>query len=660
MKKFLATALSCAMLMSMGTVGFSAAETINQSGETGSTKVTVDIASAKFKATVPTVLPIHVDSENVVTVATDARIANASSGPVEVKNARVEGVNGWSIVPFSTNFKKVPVNAKQYGMIINNSEVATTGNVAIGGFDVIPGGETIPVTYDANVAVQSDPIKDYNIGKVVFTVGWAAPVTYYSDMAAFAADITNGVNTSGLTTAASDSAIAMSAENGVIRVKLLKDLPDAPELDLRNLNAVVHFDLNGYTVNLGNNSWRLTDNASVSNGTIHNKGERGAIYVGKKNSYTDRVSLDNLSVITHVDNSAVDSASSILSVYLSSDNVYVSNVNIETQVDNTETANTPWILPLWIRTNNGVVEDTTINSTGGKTTSTTTATYYSALYVSMLPYDGDTNLKIKNFNFTPDVYPADGTYGMILSAPTTSRTVDIEDCTIDLRSAQGFTSGDGMSIYEKNDVTISNSTIAGFAYPAGESDSLGVGIYVYGETEKAKLTINEDKGPVYVYGGNNGIQTNGLVDITLNGGTYCSPNHGGLYECSAEGSTITIDGARLYNTQTAGEESYIWNNDGIIPYGGTYLSGYAVTRITNSRVEGGTHGIRLRAGGAAGAAEYEKHPICYLENTFVSGTSDAFSLLVGEMYLGKGVTTSYTTQEYQINPDHGAVLYDNR
>lgn len=158
--------------MPVSIVSFSAATSVNESGESGSSKVEANFSGSSFKVAVPTVLPIDVDENNNVTVATDARIVNSGSGAVEVTNATVEGQNDWSIVDFETDFKKVPVNTKQYGMIINNSEVATDGNLPVTGFNKIDGGDSHTITYDANVAIQGEPINKAIVGKVVFTVAW--------------------------------------------------------------------------------------------------------------------------------------------------------------------------------------------------------------------------------------------------------------------------------------------------------------------------------------------------------------------------------------------------------------------------------------------------------------------------------------------------------
>ena len=124
-----------------------------------------------MRVTVPSVLPIYVDSNDNVTVAENAVISNLSEGPVEVTNVGVVADNGWSLVPFGTDFKKVPVDTKEYGMTMYNDDVIDGVDLTL--FDIIGGGDNIRVVYDGNVAIQADAIGHLDIGHVVFTVAWS-------------------------------------------------------------------------------------------------------------------------------------------------------------------------------------------------------------------------------------------------------------------------------------------------------------------------------------------------------------------------------------------------------------------------------------------------------------------------------------------------------
>lgn len=142
------------------------------SGNNGKSIVTLDYNTANLKVTVPTVLPVNVDSDNNVTVADNAQVSNLSNGQVDVTGCTLSGQNEWSIVPFSTDFTKVPVNTKQYGFKLKNTVAQNNGTIALDNFDTINGDDSMALPYDANVAIQSEAIDGSDIGQIVFTVAW--------------------------------------------------------------------------------------------------------------------------------------------------------------------------------------------------------------------------------------------------------------------------------------------------------------------------------------------------------------------------------------------------------------------------------------------------------------------------------------------------------
>ena len=145
---------------------------ITQSGNTGSSIVTLDYNTANLRVTVPTVLPVSVDSDNNVTVANNAKIINNSIGQVDVTNAVLSGNNSWTLSEFDTDFKNVPVGTKQYGFKLQGYNVPVSGNAYNNQFGTIAGNASLDLSYDANVAIQSEATKDAEIGNIVFTVAW--------------------------------------------------------------------------------------------------------------------------------------------------------------------------------------------------------------------------------------------------------------------------------------------------------------------------------------------------------------------------------------------------------------------------------------------------------------------------------------------------------
>ena len=142
---------------------------IKSSGDSRTSKILLTMETSNLRVTVPTVLPVSVDSDNNVTVADNAQISNLSNGQVDVTNAEIQ-TDEWSVVGFNTDFTKVPVNTKQYGFKLNGDDVSDGINASV--FNTINGDDSIDLSYDANVAIQSQPITNEDIGRIVFTVAW--------------------------------------------------------------------------------------------------------------------------------------------------------------------------------------------------------------------------------------------------------------------------------------------------------------------------------------------------------------------------------------------------------------------------------------------------------------------------------------------------------
>lgn len=145
---------------------------ITASGNNGKSIVTLDYDTANLRVTVPSVLPVSVDSDNNVTVANNAKIVNHSNGSVDVTACTLNGNSTWSLVDFDTDFTKVPTNTKQYGFELSGYKVPSSGNAFNNQFGVIDGKSELPLTYNANVAIQSEKTSGEDIGSLVFTVAW--------------------------------------------------------------------------------------------------------------------------------------------------------------------------------------------------------------------------------------------------------------------------------------------------------------------------------------------------------------------------------------------------------------------------------------------------------------------------------------------------------
>lgn len=130
-----------------------------------------------FSVTLPTSLPISMDSNHNIYTST-SYIINNSTSPVEVTAVEVNEQNGWRLCRYSTDFRTRPVDVKEFGLSIQGSNVSTTGYCNSDGFSIIEPYSSEELYYDAVVAAQSDAIQDV-LAAVVFTVSWAPDETAY-------------------------------------------------------------------------------------------------------------------------------------------------------------------------------------------------------------------------------------------------------------------------------------------------------------------------------------------------------------------------------------------------------------------------------------------------------------------------------------------------
>ena len=130
--------------------------------------LTVALAGT-FSVTLPTALPVSVDAEGNVTTA-EPIIKNTGSMTVTVAAATVEPLDGWTIVPWGTDFGKLPVSSKKFAMQFYGSEVPADGVIKLPSQSTIPVGGSAAVVYDARIAVQSSAAEDLTIANCCIVV----------------------------------------------------------------------------------------------------------------------------------------------------------------------------------------------------------------------------------------------------------------------------------------------------------------------------------------------------------------------------------------------------------------------------------------------------------------------------------------------------------
>ena len=200
-KKIISLVLAICMMASLA-IGASAANTVDTSGGTGTSSVTLsstadgslggDPAATKMSVTVPTVLPIAVGTDGSVATASDAKIVNNSFGAVKVDSVSIEAAQGWSLTAFGdkATLAKEKVDSNKFGFSISlgngaaqvtdnkNASKQTLLDAAVEGCFMSGVGDTsansIGITYDAIVTPVSEAVTNTAIASVLFIIAWDA------------------------------------------------------------------------------------------------------------------------------------------------------------------------------------------------------------------------------------------------------------------------------------------------------------------------------------------------------------------------------------------------------------------------------------------------------------------------------------------------------
>ena len=200
-KKIISLVLAICMMASLA-IGASAANTVDTSGGTGTSSVTLsstadgslggDPAATKMSVTVPTVLPIAVGTDGSVATASDAKIVNNSFGAVKVNSVSIEAAQGWNLTAFGdkATLAKEKVDSNKFGFSISlgngaaqvtdnkNASKQTLLEAAVEGCYMSGVGDTsansIGITYDAIVTPVSEAVVNASVASVLFVIAWDA------------------------------------------------------------------------------------------------------------------------------------------------------------------------------------------------------------------------------------------------------------------------------------------------------------------------------------------------------------------------------------------------------------------------------------------------------------------------------------------------------
>ncbi len=150
-----------------------------------SSNISVSSSALVFDVIVPTVLPVVVNSEGIISVPDDFKITNNSSNLVEVSKVNISGENGWEVVTYSDNFEGYPVDSKKVGVSVISA--FRTGTYlsedffqpytsSVSGWNKIEaeGGE-LNLTYNINLSSETVS-RTETVANIEFIIDWVDKV----------------------------------------------------------------------------------------------------------------------------------------------------------------------------------------------------------------------------------------------------------------------------------------------------------------------------------------------------------------------------------------------------------------------------------------------------------------------------------------------------
>lgn len=138
------------------------------SGQSTDSPIKLTAQGASFSATVPTVLPYCAQTDGTVATAGCLKVINRSLGQIEVKKMVVELPEDWANSYADANGK----GDKVIRLNIQGKDVPRTGVVNLEKFDVIDGGEALPICITAccdSDAMEGGVIEE---AKLTIILGW--------------------------------------------------------------------------------------------------------------------------------------------------------------------------------------------------------------------------------------------------------------------------------------------------------------------------------------------------------------------------------------------------------------------------------------------------------------------------------------------------------
>lgn len=136
-------------------------QNIQSAGDTADISAVADVEPLNFNVIVPSALPIYVDSNGVVSTATNASIINRSGAPIQITGVDITAKpeSGWTLVQ-GTPSKQF--EAKEFSFL-----------TSIENLTVLDCGQEMPFTYGASLSPTTVGEDGLDIATVSVTVDWA-------------------------------------------------------------------------------------------------------------------------------------------------------------------------------------------------------------------------------------------------------------------------------------------------------------------------------------------------------------------------------------------------------------------------------------------------------------------------------------------------------
>ena len=137
-------------------------QNIQAAGDTADISAVADVEPLNFNVIVPSALPIYVDSNGVVSTATNASIINRSGAPIQITGVDITAKpeSGWTLVQ-GTPSKQF--EAKEFSFL-----------TSIENLTVLDSGQEMPFTYGASLSPTTVGEDGLDIATVSVTVDWAS------------------------------------------------------------------------------------------------------------------------------------------------------------------------------------------------------------------------------------------------------------------------------------------------------------------------------------------------------------------------------------------------------------------------------------------------------------------------------------------------------